>query len=370
MDFETARFRQRSQLPLGIMGVCYPIWYTCTIVITCQFHSLRHGYRNHICDCWQSLTSILCAVLSRFKCCQKMQKKWLLDFEVKQALKISKARSPQRNKNQEKEGGEGLAQERALTDEDRANVRSYSVLMPLASRSVRKLDELLVKAVTEDSRSTGIGSYGGHIARERKLPGPLNGKEVYEQGNGYVTSPFYVKLKKKKVRAAIEDPDELNPAWDKNFVNDHQGREKAAKSEKDDQYLHLKLEMHSFLTRQCANPDVTPVSFPAAELSAPDRRGFPKLLPEEVLDEWTDMLAELSKIASAVASSDLMEIASWQKPPSAAVDILGFLAALLGVNPDWSTMKKVLLRNIPALLNFIQRVSLVYSLQFTPPPTP
>ena len=274
-----------------------------------------------------------------------MQKKWLLDFEVREARKIAKSKLPQRNKNQENE----VAATPPLTDEEKDHLRSYNSLMPLAARSVKKLDSVLLKASNEDSRNSGIGNYGGHIARELKLPGPLNGLEVHHQSDGGVTSPFYVKLPKRKEPPAIEDPDDLNPPWNKNFVNDHHDRENCKEMSKNEQYLLLKLEMHSFVSGGDGKDKEKNV-IPTLKYS------FPQPLPEEAWEEWEDMLKALHIVAVEVNGNDLMEFSCWLKPPPAAVDILGYLCILLGLNPEWGTMKRLLLRNIPALLNFVHKV--------------
>lgn len=294
-----------------------------------------------------------------------MQRKWLLDYEVKEARKLAKSKTPQRNKNQEKEGTTKAAERQNLSEEDRQHVRSYSVLMPLASRSVNKLDQVLLKATTVDSRDSGIGNFGGHIARELRLPGPLNGKDVYDQSDGCVTSPFYVKLKKRKVKPPPLSADDLNPPWDKNFVNDHQAREKMRREERDQQYLLLKLEMQTFLSRMCCSRDEgrDEVS-PAASSMVGRNYSFPRPLPDEAHDEWAEMLQELWRTAADVANNDLMEISSWVKPPPAAVDILGYLCILLGVNPDWASAKRLLLRNIPSLQNFIRKVDIERPVKF------
>jgi hypothetical protein len=354
-----------------------------------------------------------------------MQRKWLLEFEVKECKKLARKKAPQRNKNQEREKA-AKKPPPALTDEDREHVRAYNLLMPLASRSVTLMDAVL-QGASSDSRDTGIGAWGGHIARERKLPGPLNGRDVYEQEHGCVTSPFYVKLKKKKPLVPLLD-DDLNPAWDKHFVNDHQVREKGEKSENNEEYLLLKLEMQMFLSRTgleeedsskagslspagspglkspahspdhsiCSSVGSSPGKShapslghsigssrsrgPPPMLTAAERKRafesnyyFPKPLPEEALEEWTEMVQGLAAVAAEVNGTDTMEIVSWLKPPAAAVDIIGYLCILLGVNPDWGSAKRLLLRNIPALLHFIHKVKRNLKLKFfiiplIPPP--
>lgn len=348
-------------------------------IMNTNSHSLRFIESNeeYVCSCyavlWRAVWNETVTSFSKYILLLNilnillavMQKKWLLDYEVKEAKKISRAKAPRRNKNQERDGDgdRGQQQRRPLTEEEHDHVRSYSVLMPLASKSLKKLDDLLIKAVTADSRSSGIGSYGGHIARERGLPGPLNGKQVHEQGNSCVTSPFYVKLKKKKPRPVLGSPDELNPTWNKNFVNDHINREKHKKLEKDKDYELLKVEMQTFLKRAGLRSEETHAVSIVATQSDPHlvcckTYTYPQPLPEEALDEWADMLSNLFATANEVQSNDLMEISSWVHPPPAAVDIIGFFCVLLNINPDWATAKRLLLRNIPALLNFIRKVQL------------
>jgi hypothetical protein len=116
-----------------------------------------------------------------------MQKKWLLEYEIGEVLRIAKSRAPRKNKNQEKDTTEEAPKsEKVLAENERESIRHYNVLMPLASTSVKKLDKVIRKAVTVDIRDSGVGNYGGHVARRMKAPGPLNGRDVFEQpeGNG------------------------------------------------------------------------------------------------------------------------------------------------------------------------------------------
>ena len=114
-----------------------------------------------------------------------MQKKWLLEFEIQEVLKIAKSRAPRKNKNQEKEKPtDSTVLDRLPDDSELGSIRRFNLLMPLASRSVKTLDKIISRAETEEAYDSGVGNFGGHIARKLKTPGPLNGKHVFEMPKG------------------------------------------------------------------------------------------------------------------------------------------------------------------------------------------
>lgn len=301
-----------------------------------------------------------------------MQKKWLLEYEIGEVLRIAKSRAPRKNKNQEKDTTEEAPKsEKVLAENEKKSIRHYNALMPLASSSLKKMDKIIKKAVTIDTRESGVGNYGGHVARSMKTPGPLNGKEVFEQPEGSVTSPFYVKLKKKKIKKSLDPNEPLNPPWSKNFVRDHEipkfSREDGDKTEDN----AAKLEMQRLLSPDDPSGNViSPVkghestdSWDQGARSISTKGSLahisPPVLPvvtEDYAQEWGELEQELIEVAEGVPASDLAEIASWLKPPVAAVDIIGYICILLGINPDWATAKKLLLKNIPLLHQFITKV--------------
>ena len=320
-----------------------------------------------------------------------MQKKWLLEYEIGEVLRIAKSRAPRKNKNQEKDTTEEAPKsEKVLAENEKKSIRHYNALMPLASSSLKKMDKIIKKAVTIDTRDSGVGNYGGHVARSMKTPGPLNGKDVFEQPEGEqyhglfeclysfflfivgsVTSPFYVKLKKKKKKKSLDPNEPLNPPWSKNFVRDHEipkfSREDGDKTEDN----AAKLEMHRLLSPDDPSGNViSPVkgqestdSWDQGARSISTKGSLvhisPPVLPvvtEDCAQEWGELEQELIEVAEGVPASDLAEIASWLKPPVAAVDIIGYICILLGINPDWATAKKLLLKNIPLLHQFITKV--------------
>jgi hypothetical protein len=189
--------------------------------------------------------------------------------------------------------------------------------------------------------------------------------------SGSVTSPFYVKLKKKKRKKSPDPNEPLNPPWDKNFVRDHVIPKFSREDGEETEENAARLEMQRLLSPEDPSANViSPVkghgSTDSRDQSAQSisTKGSldhvsPPIFPvvtEDCAQEWSELEQELTVVAEGVTASDLAEIASWLKPPVAAVDIIGYICILLGVNPDWATAKKLLLKNIPLLHHFILKV--------------
>lgn len=290
-------------------------------------------------------------------------KLWLLGVEMDEVIRQAKVNSPPKNRNQEKDPGGPSASidhtgqvvfDRPLSIEEQDSVRQPNYLLPLVSPTVGYMDSLMSRVTAQDIRDSGIGNFGGPIARKLKEPGPLNGREGLRTGNKRVyLTPFCIKLKKKKKKKPQETgPDSLlQMPWNVSFVNAHLDRAKSNDKiisdtkAKQDEFLQLKADMRNLV-----------ISSPLRQKSAEQTVTLSDLLCLDSPDEKGRLYHQLHATAHAVGVPDLLEIASWLKPPPSAVPIIGYIAVLLGVEPNWDNAKRLLLKNIPLLHSFITQI--------------
>lgn len=290
-------------------------------------------------------------------------KLWLLGVEMDEVIRQAKANSPPKNRNQEKDPGGPSASidhtgqvvfDRPLSIEEQESVRQPNYLLPMVSPTVGYMDSLMSRVVMHDIRDTGIGNFGGPIARRLKEPGPLNGRDGVQTGKNrvYIT-PFCVKLKRRKKKRPQEPgPDSpLCLPWNESFVNAHLDRAKSNDKiisdtkAKQDEYLQLKSDMRNLIISSPPKPKLEQQAVTVSDilcLDSPVEKG--------------QIYSNLHATANAVGVPDLVEIASWIKPPPSAVPIIGYIAILLGINPDWNSAKRLILKNIPLLHSFITQV--------------
>jgi len=87
-------------------------------------------------------------------------------------------------------------------------------------RNVDSLKSRLTKVENHDSRSSGVGLVGGHIARELRCPSPLNGhRKISEQDQLVV--PANMNFTGMTTPKLHSDTPLTQPVWDSNFTRHH-----------------------------------------------------------------------------------------------------------------------------------------------------
>jgi hypothetical protein len=92
----------------------------------------------------------------------------------------------------------------------------HSFLQRHARRSMDAVSRKLTLATLVDPRESGVGSYGGHIAREVGAPGPLNNPYVPNIGKGFTADPKYRILRRNQAFQANHSVH--NSEWSSSFV--------------------------------------------------------------------------------------------------------------------------------------------------------
>ena len=92
--------------------------------------------------------------------------------------------------------------------------RKMTMIRTNTSKNIAALNNILVRVSTSDSRETGVGSRGGHIAREVKSPGPHNGHNPPQKPHLFLATE--VVLLPKPILYAKEPL--IQPVWDHRFT--------------------------------------------------------------------------------------------------------------------------------------------------------
>ena len=235
--------------------------------------------------------------------------------------------------------------------------------------------------------ATGVGSKGGHIARELKSPGPLNGhipispKDRLTFFHGYTPKP------KKKEYHLLE-----LPVWNDRFttqktlsVDPFQRSAKplghTANVKRDIQtYLSMSKSLYSMddsesttnhkpsvthkITQKTMNSYYNDPNnslfndnvFPDESDEEVEVQAYPSTMVRSAEKLWKRMVVELKCEAMRIHYVDLVEIAKLQAPSAVIVNIIGYLCILLGVQPTWEAAKRYLFKECVPLLKFLHEV--------------
>jgi len=158
----------------------------------------------------------------------------LREFELSFQKEHSKGRKSTKKKEQKLDSipDPNKVFEKYLEDEDykmmdkirqRGEHAMKAHLNVTKSELKRNLDSLktrLTKVENSDSRESGVGLVGGHIARELRCPSPLNGhRKISEQDT--LVAPANMIFTGMKMPKLHSDVPLNQPAWDSNFTRHH-----------------------------------------------------------------------------------------------------------------------------------------------------
>lgn len=71
---------------------------------------------------------------------------------------------------------------------------------------------------------------------------------------------------------------------------------------------------------------------------------------------WTKLLSRLHTLGMEIQYSDLFNLSILREPPQIVSSILGYTAILMGLKPDWSTVRSTLLKEAKIFQNFLREV--------------
>lgn len=286
-----------------------------------------------------------------------------------------------------------------------------------ADKNIYILDNVLRKFSSKDCRVSGVGSVGGHIAREQKAPGPHNGHHPPSRDHLFLATSLAV-AKLPKVRLHSREA-KIQPDWDSRFIegrvlsrevrlsklgskvadvlDESESRPSTTGKiskvsqfrkeitnfrESNRKYAAISASNDSFLSREqtpksrpstslnkqfrlVPSPPLSPQYFDmrtqreeksAAPLNLPLylREKIPLITIAQQL--WDTLTVELRASGEDISTSDLSEVHQYILPPKHAVVIMGFICTLVGADPTWSSAKSVLLAECKMLRNYLTEV--------------
>lgn len=77
---------------------------------------------------------------------------------------------------------------------------------------------------------------------------------------------------------------------------------------------------------------------------------------------WTKLVARVHALGAEIQYSDLFGMSILREPPAILSSILGFCAILMGLKPDWSTIRSTLLKEARIFHSFLKEVSGLFCL--------
>jgi len=290
----------------------------------------------------------------------------------------------------------------------------YRDLLPLrenAVKTVGRIDQVFDITTKVNMRQHGIGSKGGHIARELGAPGPINGhrkimpkdKLVFYHGshqpkgdprkhvkvqlpewnhrfknlNTISVDPFkkpFPVVKLHNVKRDVQEylslsrslsllPPEhmdsrqpIHPPADEDELESVTGFETS-------KFRRTKLidesNFHKYYNDKnntIFNEDSVFADADQWEVEVEEMRPYPSALVRSAEKLWQRMIVDLKCAALRIEYRHMVELANCHAPASMAVDVVGYIAVLLGVKPTWSHARRYLFRECVPLLQFLHEV--------------
>ena len=307
------------------------------------------------------------------------------------------------------ESNSGFASSPLLTDSPPKKM-IYRDLVPLKEKSLENI-ERINKVFNNANNSihpvlTGVGSKGGHIARELKSPGPLNGHNVILPKDRLAFFHGATPAAHPRTYHLVE-----LPVWNDRFITQKSLsvdpferavtpiRSNSINVKRDIQeYLSLSKSLYSIdnhsstsNTNNSTNTNTNKITqrtmntyyndpnnslfndnvFPLEsdeEDEQDDRKGraggggsgstvaYPSTMVRSAEKLWKRMVVDLKCEAMRIHYVDLVEIARIQTPCDIIKHIIGYICLLLGISPTWESAKRYLFKECIPLLKFLHEV--------------
>lgn len=269
-----------------------------------------------------------------------------------------------------------------------------------AQGNVQRLSKVIRLAKDIRVVESGIGSSGGHIAREMGSPGPINGHNLVRPWEKAHVDNF---SEAQENEILVPPRDVIHPRWDQNHVTAkllslHVPPEKLVKDplflREIEQFRTLEavpkadysgtLPSSSSSSASCARPGSAPASsvVDKAKLDAMDDKertvesmfsgsetasasasatlpsASPSLLRELTSSQlkWAAAVKQLRNTAKELTYRDLTELIAMREPPEQFADLVSFISVLLGLQPTWAAARRSLFKELQSLHNFLRQV--------------
>ena len=274
--------------------------------------------------------------------------------------------------------------------------------------AVKRIDKVLKEAGENEPLRNGVGSKGGHIARQVGAPGPHNGHNPIKDTDRFQTESKLTDEELQKVLKVGVRPFQP-PEWDKNHVeakllsykfepphvvHDPLFKEEIQHFKSPDRALVLSSRL-AFFYQNGAMPEgslstvgetgetsvavgsppgsASPSRRDLAPLPAPTSSLSVSLAPSSssssagaagasdralaVSEQWKASVEQLRSVAvNGISYKDLTEISAMREPPAFVESLCGYVALLLGLQPSWKACKRSLFSELHALEIFLKQV--------------
>lgn len=251
-----------------------------------------------------------------------------------------------------------------------------------AQGNVQRLSTIIQLAKDIRVVESGIGSAGGHIARELGSPGPINGHNLvrpWERKHSGVVSNA-------QSDEILVHPSELfHPDWNHHHV--------AAKllsldvlPEKNVKDPLFAQEIQHFrqsgaapqadYTAGLPSSIIRPASAPSSGSSsrfnqieakvrkvdslihsmATNNTEGPSIGAIDARVQWVEAIKYLRYTAQELSYKDLTELTALREPPEPLMNLIAYICILLGLHPTWQAAKRSLFKELHPLQNFLREV--------------
>jgi hypothetical protein len=90
---------------------------------------------------------------------------------------------------------------------------------------------------------------------------------------------------------------------------------------------------------------------------SPNRQAWMQEKLQFVEKKWLERVAQLHAIGTKIENNQIFEVSILREPPEIIVGITGYIAVLLGLKPNWKTIRGTLLKESTIFANFVRDVS-------------
>lgn len=341
-----------------------------------------------------------------------MQKNYIADFERHTSLSKSKENTKRSGSRGSSRASKTVVRRRlddigeALIREEKESlerklIAQYDLVKSQAKSDISTLSNFIRHAEYMDCRKFGVGSHGGHIARELHAPGPHNGHLPVGEEDGLTVPDLKMNT---PLKSFSRHPKPLNqPDWDPFFTlstslagdstpekiaQDSNFKEEISKYRPGTapnnalrtgtQPLMSKSVTHLAPLNENKNSTLAQSEFQNAKVENLQKMESYFLSPskdrdvlntnsspgdmaskgkvEEARHRWQSLVVDLHVIASDIRYPNLVELASMREPPDSVVSIVGFIGVLLGLQPDWPSSRRSLFKELLPLQRFLREV--------------
>lgn len=226
-------------------------------------------------------------------------------------------------------------------------------------RETKQLKRVLRKAQRSDPRVHGLRSPAGHIAR---VYTPSTSRRV-SRG----TTPYKYGLTSHDLKTFGKFDMSNLPPWNSYFMRSRPMSPKEKRMQLLDYEEKPLLPSFSPYIGSAPSVDTEPTSSRSRDRTPRRSTRRPSAvtrLSAEEMNLWTKQLHILVKQSLGVCVSDLVELSTFQHPPSCVTDYIVYLSVCIGGSDQWPEAKKIVFQDINMLFAFIKSVRMYFLAYF------